>query len=301
MITRHLTTLSSLSADDLKLVLDLSEQPSIDQVLAGQGVALCFDKPSLRTRHATEMAVTQLGGHPITSSAGEAPIDIRESAEDTARTLSQYHALIGARVFDHSVIERMAMAASVPVVNLLSDTHHPLQALADLLTIRQHLGDLSNLRIAWIGDFTNVARSLAQGLALAGASLVCASPKDFAPGREDFDFAVANDHEFVWTLAPEEATAGADVVMTDCWYSMGQESQALERAEILAKYRVDQALMKTAKGSAKFLHCLPAHRGQEVTSEVIDGPQSLVWAAAQNRMHTARGAIAFLLGAKSTR
>jgi ornithine carbamoyltransferase len=264
-------------------------------VLARRGVALIFEKPSARTRNATEMAVVQLGGHPVTAAAAEVGIDTRETAEDIARTLACYHAAIAARVFEHHKVERMAAASPVPVVNLLSDDAHPLQAIADLLTLRSELGELHGRTVAYVGDPNNVFRSLALAAALSGMHVRLAHPGLHPCPAEWLDRIRAAGVEVEVTSHPAEAVAGADAVYTDVWVSMGQEASAEARLRAFEGFTVDAALMAAAPAHAVFLHCLPAHRGQEVATEVIDGPRSLVWRQAANRMHAARGALLWLL------
>ncbi|HTJ74715.1 MAG TPA: ornithine carbamoyltransferase [Acidimicrobiales bacterium] len=280
---RHLLEVDDLSADELVAVLDLAEQPSPAPVLAGKGAALLFEKPSNRTRLSMELAVVQLGGHPVSLRNEEVGIDTRETAEDLARVFSQMCAVIGARVFEHAKLVRMAGAASVPVVNLLSDDAHPLQALADLLTMRQRLGALEGRSLAYVGDGNNVCRSLMAAAALAGVDMRVATP----PGYEPPGGSAGHD--------PAEAVAGADAVYTDVWASMGQEAEAAEREADFAGFAVDDALMALAAPGALFLHCLPAHRGSEVAASVIDGPQSAVWQQAANRLHAQRGLLLWLL------
>jgi ornithine carbamoyltransferase len=260
-------------------------------------VALLFEKPSLRTRNATEMAVVQLGGHPVSVRGEEVDVDVREPAGDVARVLSRYHAVIGARVYAHVRLERMAAASDVPVVNLLSDQSHPCQALADLLTLRQRWGDLAGHTVAYVGDGNNVCRSLVLAAALAGVEVRVATPPGFAPPRA----AVARARELGGavdvTTDPARAVAGAHAVYTDVWASMGKEDEAEHRRRAFAGYTVDEALLAGASPGALFLHCLPAHRGEEVSPGVVDGPQSVVWQQAENRLHAVRGLLLFLLGA----
>jgi ornithine carbamoyltransferase len=293
---RHFLEVDDLTPAELVAILDASEGPVLP-VLAGKGVAMIFEKPSLRTRNSTEMAVVQLGGHPVFITDAEAGIDRRESAEDVVRTLQQYHQIVAARVFEHGKLLRMTTVSTVPVVNLLSDAAHPVQALADLLTIRQHVGPLSGLHLCWLGDFTNVSRSLTIGAMMLGAHMTVACPEGYGPTPEDverFDQVGQAGATFTVADSPQQAVAGADVVNTDAWYSMGQEAEADIRRPIMEPYRVDSALLAQAKPTAIFLHCLPAHRGDEATSEVLDGPQSRMWAQAQNRMHTMRGLFTWL-------
>ena len=271
-------------------ILALSERPDLGKPLEGKGVALVFEKPSARTRNSSEMAVAQLGGHPVYIQKAEVGIDTRESAEDVARTLACYHAIIAARVMDHRHLVRMAAATSVPVANLLSDTDHPFQALADLLTVKQLLGHLEGARIAYVGDAdNNVARSLAQGCVQVGAELTLASPEAYA--LSDAPYGVRH------VVDPVEAVEGAQIVYTDVWVSMGQDDQTEKRLNDLAAYQVNETLM-TKAGDAFFLHCLPARRGEEVTHAVMESPKSAVWRQAENRMHTARGVFAWLAGVR---
>jgi ornithine carbamoyltransferase len=297
MSPRHLLEIDDLSADELAAVLDLSELVEPPRLLAGKGAALLFEKPSARTRHSTEMAVVQLGGHPVTARGDEVGLDVRESVEDVTRTLHGYHAVICARVFEHGKLVRMTAVSRVPVVNMLSDEAHPLQALADLLTLRQRFGTLEGLRIALLGDFSNVARSLALGAALSGASLAFCGPDGYGPSAADVRRVEHLGGVLEVCTSPSEAVAGARCVTTDAWYSMGQESEALQRREQMRPYAVTEQVLAQAAPDAVFLHCLPAHRGEEATDGVLDGPQSLIWPQAVNRMHAARGALLFLIGA----
>jgi ornithine carbamoyltransferase len=281
-------TLREIGREAIAEILTLSERRDLGSPLAGQGVAMMFAKPSARTRNSMELAVYQLGGHPAFIQADEVGLGTRESAEDIARTLACYHRVIAARVSDHGHLEALAAATDVPVLNMLSDSDHPLQGLADLLTIRQLVGRIEGARVAFVGDGNNnVARSLAEGCALTGAELVIASPEEFQladppPGVRQ-------------VVNPAEAVRGAQIVYTDVWVSMGQAEETARRKAALAAYQVDEALMGIA-GDAWFMHCLPAHRGEEVEAAVIDGPRSAVWRQAENRMHTARGALAWMVG-----
>ncbi|MGZ2410764.1 ornithine carbamoyltransferase [Sphingomonas sp. F9_3S_D5_B_2] len=281
---RHLLAIRDLSHEDLGRILALSEQPPV-RALEDKGVALYFEKPSARTRNSMEMAAAQLGGHPVYLQAAELGIGTRESVEDVTRTLACYHAILGARVFDHAVLEQMAAVDVLPVLNMLSATDHPLQALADLLTIKQLLGRVEGTRIAFIGEANNVARSLAEGCALLGAELKVASPLGFGFGGP---LPRVNP-----CSSPAEAVEGADIVYTDVWVSMGEE-ESTGRRDAFAPYQVNEALMEGAP-EAWFMHCLPARRGEEVTAAVIDGPRSAVWRQATNRMHTARGAMLWMM------
>lgn len=283
---KDLLAIANLDEAAFAEILALSERTDLGTPLAGQGVALVFQKPSARTRNSMEMAAVQLGAHPVYIQKEEVGLGSRESAEDVARTLACYHAIIAARVMDHRDLVAMADATATPVLNLLSDTDHPLQALADLLTVKQLLGRIEGARIAYVGDAdNNVARSLAQACVLAGAELTLASPEAYALAEPPYGVRHVVD--------PAEAVAGAQIVYTDVWVSMGQDEEAEARRAAFAPYRVDEALMAKSD-DAWFLHCLPARRGEEVTDGVIDGPKSAVWKQAGNRMHTARGALAWL-------
>jgi ornithine carbamoyltransferase len=281
---KHLLSIRDLSPADLRKILALSEQPACPRVLQDQGVALYFEKPSARTRNSMEMATAQLGGHPVYLQPAELGIGSRESVEDVTNTLACYHAIIAARVFDHGLLEQMAAVDTAPVLNMLSGTDHPLQALADLLTIKQLLGRLEGARVAFIGEGNNVSRSLAEACALVRAEFVIASPEGHGlDGATQF-------------VDPAEAVEGAHIVYTDVWVSMGGEDSADRRA-LFEPYQVDEALMAQSPG-AWFMHCLPARRGEEVTAPVIDGARSAVWRQAENRMHSARGAMLWMMGVK---
>ncbi len=285
---RHLLEVDDLAPDELVTVLNLAEKPNPPQVLAGKGVALLFEKPSNRTRLSMELAVVQLGGHPVSLRNTEVGIDTRETAEDLARVFSGMCALVGARVFEHGKLVRMAGAANVPVINLLSDDAHPVQALADVLTIRQRLGSLEDRSIAYVGDGNNVCRSLMAVAKLAGMRMRVATPAGYEPPADGVT-ELTND--------PAEAVAGVDAVYTDVWASMGQEDDATRRRADFAGFTIDDDLMAGAGPEAMFLHCLPAHRGDEVTHEVVESAQSRVWQQAENRMHAARGLLAWIIEA----
>jgi ornithine carbamoyltransferase len=292
---RHLLDIDDLTAEDLGRILALAADPERPQVLTGQSVALLFEKPSARTRHSSEAAVNQLGGHPVSVRGDEVGIDVRETAEDVARTLACYHSVIGARVFDHGRLERMAKVSQVPVVNLLSDRSHPCQALADVLTLQQEWGTLAGRSVAWVGDFSNVARSLALAVGLAGATMRAACPEGFGPSDGDREAVGRLGREREVTTDPVAAVDGVDAVVTDVWTSMGQEDEREARLAAFAGYTVTSELLAKAQPDAVFLHCLPAHRGEEVAGEVIDGPRSRVWPEAENRMHAMRGLLRWLV------
>lgn len=295
---RRLLDIDDLSAAELAEILELSEAPTADlgRVLDGEGVALLFEKPSARTRNSMERAVVQLGGHPTYIGPHEVGLDERESVEDVTRVLACYHRVVAARVHAHSTVERMVATGVVPVINLLSDVAHPHQALADVMTLRAEFGaDLSGLVLAYVGDANNVAASLSLAASACGMEVRLACP----PGH-GFDGAViarlaaAGCRPRVGQCV-ERAVTGAHVVYTDTWTSMGQEDEAAQRKAAFAGYTVDEPLMAMADDCAVFLHCLPAHRGEEVTDAVIDGQASRVWLQAANRMHTARGLLRWML------
>lgn len=294
-MTRHLLEIDDLNAEEIRAVLHLAGHTNPPKILSGSGVALVFEKPSLRTRNSTEMAVVQLGGHPVTLQANEVGLGSRETPEDVARTLDRYHAIICARVFEHEKLERMAAVSGVPVVNLLSDQSHPLQALADLLTIHQRFGALEGRTIAYIGDANNVSRSLALGAALTGMAFRFGCPPGYGPGDVELDLVRALGGSVTVHDRPAEAADGVDVVYTDVWASMGKEDETDARRRAFEGFTVDESLMEASSADGIFLHCLPAHRGEEVSAAVIDGDRSLVWKQAENRMHTARAVLMLLL------
>lgn len=275
-----------LTRSDVEWILGASEQTA-PRVLEGKGVALYFEKPSSRTRNSMELAVAQLGGHPVYIQPSELGIGTRESVADVTHTLACFHAIIAGRVFDHGLLEKMARVDAAPVLNMLSGTDHPLQALADLLTVRQLLGRLEGARIVFIGEGNNVSRSLAEACALVGARFTIASPEGYGLGETSGVRQLTD---------PSEAVEGADIVYTDVWVSMGGE-ESEERRAAFEPYQVNEALMALAP-NARFLHCLPARRGEEVTAPVIDSSRSAIWRQAENRMHTARGAMLWMLEQK---
>lgn len=301
-MTRHLLDVTDVTPDEVVAILDLAEQPiaELGRPLDGLGAALLFEKPSTRTRHSMEMAVVQLGGHPITTRGDEIGLDTREPADDVARILEGYHALIAARVFDHAVLDRMAAVVDVPVVNMLSERSHPLQAFADALTMRQLLGPLDGRIVAWVGDYNNVARSLGEIGAALGMHLRYACPPGYDADEGELERLVLLGAASVeQTGRPAEAVRGAHAVHTDTWVSMGQETDKQERRSAFEGFGVDDALMAAADPAAVFMHCLPAYRGFEVTTSVIDGPRSAVFRQGHNRLHAARGTMAFLLRERS--
>ncbi len=301
MTARSFLDVVDQTGDEVRLILQLAERPiaSLGRPLEGQGVALIFEKPSNRTRHSMEMAVVQLGGHPVYTRGEEVGFDTREPVEDVARIMEGYHAVIAARVFSHSVVERLAAAAGVPVVNMLSDRSHPLQGFADALTMQQCLGDLIGKTVAYVGDYNNVARSLAEVSALLGMHVRLACPSGFDAAEDELERILLLGAASVDQSArPLDAVTGAHAVHTDTWVSMGQESDKQARRRAFEGYTVDETMMSAADPSAVFMHCLPAYRGFEVAAEVIDGPRSVVFQQGHNRLHSARGVLAFLAGVR---
>jgi ornithine carbamoyltransferase len=301
---RDLLSIGDLSADELVSVLDTAEQLKRDgwpAVLTGQTLALLFEKPSLRTRVSFDVAMQQLGGHTVYLSQSEVGLGQREPVNDVARVLSRYVHGIVARTYEQRTLVELAEHASVPVINALSDDEHPCQALADLLTIREKKGDIRGVRIAFIGDGNNVGASLAVACGMAGAHFTIASPPGYrlseAVMLDAEEQARASGGSFTAITSPEEAVESADIVYTDVWTSMGQEDTHERRMQAFDAYRVTPALLAQAKPDAIFMHDLPAHRGEETVAEVIEGPQSVVFDQAENRLHAQRAVLYMLLGA----
>ncbi len=295
---RHYLDVDDLTSEEFRAVISLADKSASDlgRPYDGLGVACVFEKPSARTRNSTEMAVVQLGGHPVYIIDAEVGIDSRESAEDVARTLGCYHASLCARVFDHSMLERMAATDALPVVNLLSDFSHPLQALADVLTIRAELGvdSLEGKVITYVGDANNVTRSLAQAVGHLGGTMRVVAPSGYQFSEIDIEQLRGGGLTLELFDRPADGLPGSDVVYTDTWISMGDEGEREERLRAFEGFMVDQAMLSTAGSGAIFLHCLPAHRGEEVSAEVLDGPQSRIWSQAANRLDAVRAVLAWL-------
>jgi ornithine carbamoyltransferase len=304
---RNFFDLDHLNPAAWEHVLGLALQPPIDPPLAGQGVALLFEKPSARTRNSTEMAVVDLGGHPVYIQGAEVGLDERETAEDVARTLACYHRVVCARVFEHSTLVRMATALErsgfdVPVVNLLSDVAHPCQAVADILTMRDALGSLRGRVLTYVGDANNMARSLAKAGLLEGMQVRFATPAAYAfsgdelADLQDFADRVGRGGTVELTDDPGQAAKGASALYTDVWTSMGQEEERAARLEAFEGFTVDETLLEQTADDAVVLHCLPAHRGEEITHGVLEGPRSWVWRQAAHRRTAMRGVLAWVVG-----
>ncbi|HUR00560.1 MAG TPA: ornithine carbamoyltransferase [Gemmatimonadaceae bacterium] len=299
---RDFLAIPDYSKDELLALFDLAERMRngtyTDKPLAGKSLAMIFMKSSTRTRVSFEVGTWQLGGHALFLSPRDVQLGRGEPVADTARVLSRYVDGIMIRTYSHAEVQELAKYATVPVINGLTDLLHPCQILADVLTIRQHLGGLDRKKVAWIGDGNNMANSWINAAYRLGFDLTLACPEGYDPDAEILKRAqgVANVRV---VRDPAEAADGADVINTDVWASMGQESEQAVREKAFSGYIVDEALMKRAKATAIFLHCLPAHRGEEVAAEVIDGPQSCVWDEAENRLHIQKAIMANLIGGVS--
>ena len=304
-MTRHFLRDDDITKAEQTEILDLAIAMKADRFarkpLAGpQTVAVIFDKTSTRTRVSFATGVTDLGGSPLIINPGESQLGGKESIGDTARVMERMVAAIVWRTFSHEGLEEMARGTSVPVVNSLSDDFHPCQLLADLQTVREHRGDLEGQRLAFFGDTaSNMAHSYLLACATAGMHVVLAGPASAAP-RADMladaeRIAMASGGSAVFTTDAQQAADGADIVVTDTWVSMGQEAEKQQRIEQFGEYQVDAAIMSRAKSDAIFMHCLPAYRGLEVAAEVIDGPQSVIWDEAENRLHAQKALLAWLL------
>ena len=299
MPPRHFLTIPDLSKAELGSLLDVAERMKSgsyrEKPLAGKTLGMIFAKSSTRTRVSFEVGAYQLGGHALFLSSRDIQLGRGEPVRDTARVLSRYLDGIMIRTFDQAEVEELARFGSIPVINGLTDLHHPCQILADLLTVRQHLGGWERKVVAWVGDGNNMANSWIDAAGLLGFELRLACPEGYEPNRDIFQ-RNAKLTKLVITEDPEEAVAGAHVVNTDVFASMGQEEEAEKRLRAFQGYQVDEALMARADRGAIFLHCLPAHRGEEVAESVLEGKQSRVWDQAENRLHAQKALMALLMG-----
>ena len=295
---RHFLTGAELDAAQLDALLDraieLKGAPLSSRALAGRGVALIFEKPSTRTRLSFEMGIHELAGHAVVLRSGEMQLSRGESARDTALVLSRQVAAFGIRTGPDELLAELAEHASVPVFNMLTALHHPCQALADLMTVRETFGDLSGLRLAYVGDGTNVARSLAILGTLAGMDVVIASPTGYSL-EDDVSLPSGATGSLTLSHDPLAAAAGAHVLYTDVWVSMGDEDTADARRAALAPFRIDGELLDAAAPGAIALHCLPAHPGEEITAEVLYGPRQRIWDQAENRRHAQKALLEHLI------
>jgi ornithine carbamoyltransferase len=304
-VRRDFLSIDDLTPVELEHLLTLSAKVKASPDdhagrLNGKAVALIFEKPSTRTRVSFEVAVASMGGHPLVLSSSELQLGRGETIEDTGRVLSRYVDAIVLRTFGQERLVELARGATVPVVNSLSDLEHPCQILADLLTVFEHKGSLQGRTLAYLGDGNNVTHSLLLGGAKSGMRIRAGTP----PGYEPNDEVVRRAEEIgretggavEVTNDPAEAAAGAEVLYTDVWASMGQEEEHAERVRVMTPYRIDETMLSRAASDAIVLHCLPAHRGEEITDQVIDGPRSAVWDQAENRLHTQKALLLWLLG-----
>lgn len=304
-----LLSMQDLSSAEIENVLRLASRLKKDhkagrnqQLLRGKTLGMIFQKPSTRTRVSFEVGVYQLGGDAVYLSATDIQLARGETIEDTAKTLSGYLDCIMARVYDHTDVQKLAKYATIPVINGLSDAFHPCQILADLLTMKEHKKKLHGLKLAWLGDGDNVCNDLMLGCAKTGINMAVACPKGYEPFEEVVSLARSEGEktgaQIMLTSDPLSAAKDADIVVTDTFISIGKEGERATRESIfMPQYQVNSKVMKVAKSNAIFMHCLPAKRGQEVTTDVIDGPQSVVWDEAENRLHVQKAVLCLLMGA----
>jgi ornithine carbamoyltransferase len=302
VLGRDFVAIADFTPEEIERILDTAVRLKTrgrPELLTGRTLAMIFEKPSLRTRVSFQVAMTDLGGHAIYLSQEEVGLGVREPVKDIARVLSRYADVIAARTYAHATVRELADHASVPVINALSDEEHPCQALADLLTIRERFGGVKGVAIGYIGDGNNVARSLVLSAAMLGARITMATPPGYEPPGDLLEAAAGYAHrsggEVRIVRAPEEAAAGADVVYTDVWTSMGQDSERNRRQRDFAGYQVSLELMRYAAPHAVIMHDLPAHRGEEILDEAIESPQAVVFDQAENRLHAQRALLALLL------
>ncbi|MEX3006849.1 ornithine carbamoyltransferase [Hoeflea sp. TYP-13] len=298
---RHFLDLSAVSGTDLRDILDhahmrkaATKDGTADKPLDGKVLAMIFEKPSTRTRVSFDVGMRQLGGETILLSGNDMQLGRAESIADTARVLSRYVDIVMIRTTDHRRLTELAEFATVPVINGLTDDTHPCQIMADVMTYEQHRGSIAGKTLSWVGDGNNVLHSLIEGSARFGYHMNVAVPKGSEPVQEYTDWAHNNGGKVSMSTDPETAVAGSDCVITDTWVSMGQEQRARGH-NVFKPYQVNARLMEKADPDALFMHCLPAHRGEEVTDEVIDGPQSVVFDEAENRMHAQKAILAWCL------
>jgi ornithine carbamoyltransferase len=302
--TRHFTDLTAHSADELRRILDLAAriksarrrgERQRERPLEGKTLAMIFDKPSTRTRVSFDVGMRELGGETLMLTGSEMQLGRGETIADTARVLSRYVDAIMIRILEHDMMLELARNATVPVINALTKLSHPCQIMADVMTFEEHRGPIAGRTVAWTGDSNNVLASWVHAAARFRFTLHIATPAELAPPAELVAWAKAEGADVVLTTDPAAAVAGADAVVTDCWVSMGDEDEG-RRHNLLKPYQVNEALMAKAKSDAIFMHCLPAHRGEEVTDAVMDGPHSVVFDEAENRLHAQKGILAWCFG-----
>ena len=298
----NLISIRDLSPGEVEAILDRADElkarrcdPFARSILAGKSLAAIFEKPSTRTRVSLEVAMADLGGHALYLSTKDLQLGRGETIADTARVLSRFVHAIAARVYDHKTVEELGRYAEVPVINALSDLEHPCQILADLMTVRERFGRLAGLKVAWVGDGNNVCNSTILAAAMMGMEMAVAAPPGYEPDRKILDQAESLGGRTAVLADPLEAVRGAEVVSTDTWVSMGDEAEAAKRVEAFRRYQVNSDLLRHAKDDAIVLHCLPAHRGHEITDEVMDGPQSAILDQSENRLHSVKAVLERLL------
>ena len=303
---KDLLKLLDLTREEIFHILDVADQLKYDQkhgiphrILEGKSLAMIFQKSSTRTRVSFETGMFQLGGHAMFLSVNDIQMGRGEPIEDTARVLSRYCDGIMIRTYAQSEVEDLAKYADIPVINGLTDSYHPCQVLADLMTVREHLSVLEGLKLCYIGDGNNMANSLIVGGLKCGMEVACATPAAYKPIGEVLDFAASDPaHKFTWTEDVREAANGADILVTDVWASMGQEQEAQARRKAFAGYQINCETLAMAKDSAIVLHCLPAHRGEEITADVLEAHAGVIFDEAENRLHAQKAVMAILMGGK---
>jgi ornithine carbamoyltransferase len=302
-MNKDFLALSQFTKDELDALFALTKELKEKQkkriphrLLDGKSVALIFEKSSTRTRISFEVGVYQLGGQPLFISSGTSQMGRGEPIKDTARVMARYCDGVMIRTYGQEIVEEFATYSSVPVINGLTDLFHPCQIMADLFTVLEHRGSYDGLVFAWVGDGNNMANTWIEAAAIFGFELRLACPKGYGPDAKVLDWAKARGARLLLTSDPREAVRDADVINTDVWASMGQEAEQKEREKAFAGYQVDEALLNEAKGNCMVLHCLPAHRGEEISDDVIEGPHSAVWDEAENRLHVQKAIMARLMG-----
>ncbi len=300
---KHLISMADLTPEELEEILELAEKLKeerykgrVTDYLKNKSLAMIFELPSTRTRISFEVAMTDLGGHALYLSWNDLQLGRGEPIKDTARVLSRYVHAVMMRVRNHETIVEFAKYSSVPVINGLSNLEHPCQIIADLLTIKEYKGKLKNVRLAWVGDGNNVCNSLILASALTGMKMVISTPKGYEPNEEIVKKAIEMGADLTFEPDPAKAVQDADVIYTDVWISMGQEAEREKRLRDFAKHQVSEALVSMAKDDVIVMHCLPAHRGEEITEEVLEGEHSIVFDQAENRLHAQKAILLKLIG-----
>lgn len=298
----HFLDINEIKSDDLRVILDLAvnikskvKLGEFHKPLANKQLAMIFEKPSTRTRTSFEVGMNQLGGNSVILNTENSQLGRGETIADTAQVLSRYVDIIMIRCFKHATLLELAKHADVPVINGLTDSSHPCQIMADIMTFEEHKGSIKGKKVAWVGDSNNVTNSWVHAAIKLGFSLDISTPEEFKPSKKIMDFVAKNNGKVKWMVKPEDAVKGADLITTDTWVSMGDENAESKQAA-LKNYQVNKKLMLLADKEAIFMHCLPAHRGDEVTDEVMDGKQSVVFDEAENRLHVQKAIILWCMG-----